>query len=102
VGYDDGRIACTDTELVIRGYYVPRGTKRIRYEWIREATLRTGDAMRIWGSSDLRHWYNLDTARPDKVTALELDLGHWIRPVITPDDPDQVVAALRAHNVPVQ
>lgn len=101
MGYDDGRIACTDTELVIHAYYVPRGTKRIRYEWIREVTVRTGDAMRIWGSGDLRHWYNLDTARPGKATALELDLGHWIRPMITPDYPDEVVATLRAHDVPV-
>jgi hypothetical protein len=29
VAYDDGTVACTDDELVIRRYYFPRGDKRI-------------------------------------------------------------------------
>jgi hypothetical protein len=36
-GYDDGKIACTDSELVIRNYYFPFGTKRIPYAAIKEA-----------------------------------------------------------------
>jgi hypothetical protein len=34
-GYDDGRVACTEDEIVIRHYYLA-GAKRIRYADIRE------------------------------------------------------------------
>jgi hypothetical protein len=34
-GYDDGRVACTDQEIVIRHYYL-MGPKRIRYDQIRK------------------------------------------------------------------
>jgi len=34
-GYDDGRVTCTDQEIVIRHYY-PLGAKRIKYQAIRE------------------------------------------------------------------
>lgn len=30
MAYDDGRVACTDRELIIRRYYVLGGAKRIR------------------------------------------------------------------------
>jgi hypothetical protein len=56
---------------------------------------------RIWGSSDLRHWYNLDATRPHKKTAIVLDLGGWILPVITPDEPDKVIGILGRHGVDV-
>jgi hypothetical protein len=35
-GYDDGKVACTGSELVIRHYYFPVGAKRIPYAAIRE------------------------------------------------------------------
>jgi hypothetical protein len=103
--YDDGRIACTDSELVIRMYY-PWGAKRITYERIRSATRRqmgalTGKA-RIWGSGDFKHWFNLDAKRPRKDFALVIDLGKAVEPVITPDDVDKVIAVLRGHAVEVR
>jgi len=53
------------------------------------------------GSGDFRHWFNLDRHRPDKQVGIALDLRtRWI-PVITPDDPSRVVAALREHGVNV-
>jgi len=36
VGYEDGTVACTYSELVIRHYYFPAGAKRIPYSAIRE------------------------------------------------------------------
>ena len=36
VGYEDGTVACTCSELVIRHYYFPAGAKRIPYSAIRE------------------------------------------------------------------
>jgi hypothetical protein len=102
--YDDGKIACTDSELVIRNYYFPAGTKRIPYSAIKEARqvpLRIWGKGRIWGSGDFVHWFNLDPGRPRKVTALVIHTDGHIRPVITPDDPAAVAAELTAKSVNV-
>jgi hypothetical protein len=102
--YDDGKIACTDTGLVIRNYYFPAGAKRIPYTAIREVRvvpLRVMGKLRIWGSGDFVHWFNLDGARPRKKTGLVIYTDGRIRPVITPDQPDQVAADLAAQGVNV-
>jgi hypothetical protein len=103
-GYDDGRVACTERELVIRYYYFPFGTKRIPYTDITEARqvpLRIMGKGRIWGSSDFVHWFNLDPRRPGKKSAVVIYTGGKIRPVITPDQPEQLAAELTAHGVNV-
>ncbi len=101
-GYDDGRVACTDQEIVIRHYYL-MGPKRIRYEQIRkvlEVPLGKAGRWRIHGSGDFVHWFNFDPGRPDKTVALVLYLlDARIRPVITPDDPQRVVEEFAAHGV---
>lgn len=100
--YDDGRIQAVSRGLVIR-WYSPLGRKRIAYDSIKSVRRRdvTWSRYRIWGSSDFRHWYNLDTTRPGKEVALVLDLGRFVRPVITPDHPDRLVSVLRKHGVDV-
>lgn len=102
-GYDDGRVACGDREIVIRHYYL-FGAKRIGYSEVREARVSPLGAMgrwRIHGSGDLVHWFNFDPRRPRKDVAIVLYLGKTIRPVITPDDPERVTAELAAHGVTV-
>ena len=103
--YDDGLVACTDSELLIRRYGALLGTKRIPYERIRGVAPMQLSGLRgrwrIWGSGDLRHWWNLDTKRPQKQVALVLDVGTRTLPTITPDDPGQVAAVLRRHGVDV-
>lgn len=102
VAYDDGKIACTDTELVIRHYYFPPATKRIPYTAIREVRvvpLRVMGKWRIHGSGDFIHWFNFDMRRPRKNTALVIRLDARIRPTITPDDPEQVATELAALGV---
>lgn len=98
--YDDGRISCDDQGVQIRWYYL-WGHKRIPYSSLESVTRRRltwiHGKWRIWGSGDLRHYYNLDRTRVRKEWALELDIGNWSVPVITPDDPDQVERVLRAH-----
>jgi hypothetical protein len=103
-GYDDGSIACTDSEIVIRNYYFPAGAKRIPYaaiKEVREVPLRVFGKWRIWGSGDFVHWFNLDVGRPRKETALVVHTNARIRPVITPDDPARVVAELTGQSVNV-
>jgi hypothetical protein len=89
---------------VIRWYGL-FGAKTVPYGRIRAATAGdmsvVGGRYRIWGSSDLRRWYNLDATRPRKKTAIMLDLGGWIRPVITPEEPDKVIEILRRRGVDV-
>jgi hypothetical protein len=102
--YDDGRIALTDDEIVIRYYYAAVGAKHIKYSDIREARqvhLGVLGKWRISGSSDLRHWFNFDPKRPGRDIGIVLHLDGFIRPVITPDDPGSIAAELTAHGVKV-
>ncbi|MGH3502360.1 MAG: hypothetical protein ACRDQA_15950 [Nocardioidaceae bacterium] len=99
--YDDGRVACTQDELLIRRYYFPVGSKRVPYEKIREVRSCPASKGRMWGSNDFVHWYNLDPHRAHKETGLIIDTGRPVKPVITPDDPDKVLAALTHHGVTV-
>jgi hypothetical protein len=99
--YHDRWIECTDTELRVRGYYFPWGTKRITYASIR--ALRRVDIgvfsgrARIWGTANPRYWASFDPQRPRKKVGLVVDLGTRVRPFITPDDPDAVEAIIRRH-----
>lgn len=100
--YRDRWIECTTEALIIRGYYFPFGNKKtILYDRIRGMReIAMGPATgqwRIWGSGDFRHYANLDPGRPHKKRALILDLGKHVRPVITPDDVDQVKAIIQAR-----
>ena len=103
--YEDRWITCEPDRLIIRGYYFPVGSKVIAYRDIRSVTPITLSFMtgswRIWGSSDLRHWWHLDPGRPHKQTALVLDVGKWVQPVITPDDPEQVAGIIAQRSHPI-
>lgn len=98
--YKDRWIECTDDAVLIRGYYLPWGSRRVPYQSIREVRrVPTGLGRgRLWGSTTLRYWANLDPGRPFKQTALILDTGQRMLPYITPDDPDAVAAAITAHS----
>jgi hypothetical protein len=98
--YDDGLVKLDSDGLTIRRYYFPLGTsKYISYAQIKGVQQwRMGPLTgkgRLWGSGDFRHWAPLDLGRPWKEKALILDIGTWVRPVITPDDADRVLALLR-------
>lgn len=104
--YNDGLVTCTARELVIRRYYFPLASaKRIPYgriRGLRQVPLtRVGGRWRIWGSGDFVHYFNLDLGRVDKSVAFVVDLGARVKPVITPDEPDRLVAAMAAHSIPV-
>ncbi len=100
--YDDGLVQLDLDGLTIRRYYFPLGTsKRISYARIKGVQEKHMGALtgkgRLWGSGDLRHWFPLDPRRPQKEKALVLDVGKWLRPVITPEDPDRVLALLQEY-----
>jgi hypothetical protein len=104
--YEDRWIRCEQDRLVIRGYYFPLGNaKVIAYRDILSVTPLALTALtgswRIWGSSSFRSWFHLDWQRPRKTTALILDLGKSVKPVITPDDPEQVAAIVERRRQPL-
>ena len=88
--------------MLIRGYYFPWGTKRVRYQDIHEVRLvpvkRFYGRGRIWGSTTLRYWANFDPGRPRKKEALILDTGRPLLPFITPDDPAAVATVISQHS----
>ena len=100
--YEDRWITCSDTHVIVRGYYLPLGTpKVIPYRDIRsvatvEMRVLTGKG-RLWGTASPRYWAHLDLRRPWKKTALVLDLGRRVKPFITPAEPDRVREIIEAH-----
>src|ERR1700735_3067413 len=98
--YEDRWIDCTPDAIEVRGYYFPWGTKRIPYSSIRSVRrVKLGaftGKWRIWGTGTPRYWASLDPERPGKDVGLILDVGRFVQPFITPDDPDGVEAAIRA------
>jgi len=99
--YRDRWIDCSPDRIQIRGYYFPWGTKRIRYSSIRSVRRVDIGAFRgrgrIWGTANPRYWASLDPQRPNKKVGLILDVGRFVQPFITPDDPDEAEAVIREY-----
>jgi hypothetical protein len=97
--YEDRRLVLDDDAMTIHDYYFPRGSRRIPYREIRgfeeyTMSLLTGK-LTLWGTLDLVHWFHLDASRPQKHKAISVNLGAWVRPVVTPDDTEAVLRILR-------
>ncbi|MFH8554656.1 hypothetical protein ACH4FE_13735 [Streptomyces celluloflavus] len=96
--YRDRWIEYTPDAVRIRGYYFPWGTKTVPYRSIRairQVTMAPANGQaRLWGTANPRYWASLDPGRAGKDTALVLDLGKFVRPFITPDDPAAVAALI--------
>ncbi len=101
--YDDGRIRLDEGGLTIRWYY-PWGQKRIPYRAMQSIAIRPLSTWRgkwrIWGSGDFTHWFNLDTTRPGKESAIEIHRAGRVIPMITPDDTDTVARIISEHLLP--
>ena len=104
MNYDDGLIAATEDSLVIRRYNALLQPKSIRYADIRSVgriPIGRLRRWRVWGTTIPGYWFNLDTGRPSKSVGFVVDAGRPVKPVITPDDPDRLVQALRSRGVTV-
>jgi hypothetical protein len=99
--YADRLIKLTDAGIEIDRYSFFVGGKkhipwhRVRSVEVRDLTPTTG-RYRIWGTSRPGLWFNDDPGRRHKSTALVLDIGAHVKPVLTPDDPDAVLAVIKA------
>jgi hypothetical protein len=99
--YNDPGIEATADGLRIKRYYLPFGDKRIPWDAIhsvgRVKVTRWRGRLRIWGTANPRYWANLDPGRPRKKQGFTLDLGRFVQPFITPNDPAAFEEALHAH-----
>lgn len=99
--YRDHWINCDDDGIHVRGYFIPWGTKHIRYGSIRGIRRVNMSSLRgkgrIWGSANPRYWASLDPKRPTKSVAFILDLGRAVSPFLTPDDPEAFQRVVRAR-----
>ena len=99
--YRDDVVKLDEHAITIRAYYWPFGSKRIPYEEIQRferRPLKSGHGQfRVQGIDLRRRWYSRDRKRGEKELAIDLDVGKPIRPVLTPDDPIEVLAILQNH-----
>jgi hypothetical protein len=102
--YDDGLIAATDDSLVIRRYNALLQQKRIPYSdihTVEQIPIGQVRRWRLWGTTIPGYWFNLDPGRRHKSVGFVIDAGKRVKPIITPEDPGGLLAALRSHNVSV-
>ena len=93
----------TTTTVVIKHYTWLRRPRRIPRTDIRHIdTFETGllsGRYRLVGISPLRprNWFSWERGRSDRSSvAVALDVGRFFHPTVTPDDPNAVVALLKA------
>ncbi len=102
--YNDGLITTTDRALVIHRYNALLQPKSIPYSEIRSVKqIPVGELRRwrLWGTTIPGYWFNLDPGRRRKSVGFVIDAGRRVKPIITPDDPDRLLAAFRSHHVTV-
>lgn len=97
--YDDATIRVDAEGVTIKRYYFPLGrSKHISFDEIAGVDVQPAGLMakwRLWGSNNLTNWMPLDNRRPGKDQLVEFDIGRRIKPTVTPDDPERVVALVR-------
>lgn len=101
--YEDKYLVCDDDAITIKDYFFPIGSKRIAYKDIRSVSemdlgLFSG-RLRFWGMDLAPYWYHLDWSRAKKRRAIVLDLGEFIKPALTPEQHDMVLAVLKEKQV---
>ncbi len=98
--YEDAGLVLDDDGITIRRYYfllsVP---KRVAYNKIRGIRAKPMSWVkgnrRLVGALNPRYRLPRDVRRATKQTLLILELGRWVKPCITPEDPARVIALLR-------
>jgi hypothetical protein len=97
--YEDAGLVLDEDGITIRRYYfLLTAPKRVAYNkirGIRAKPMSWARKRRFWGAADPRYRLPRDGHRATKQTLLILELGRWVRPCITPEDPARVIAVLR-------
>lgn len=103
--YEDAAMVLDDEGITITSYLWPRHRRRIpfaaidRYQLIELGPLSGRYRLVGLGFRRPRHFFHWDRQRSSTTTAIVLDTGRFIRPVITPQRPEQVIRVLDEHSV---
>jgi hypothetical protein len=96
---DDGLVLDEDGITIRRYYFLLTAPKRVAYNKIRGVRAKpmswASRKRRFLGAADPRYRLPRDMHRASKQTLLILELGRWVKPCITPEDPARVIALLR-------
>jgi hypothetical protein len=101
--YEDAVIRLDESGVTVKSRARPERPRHIPYTQIIAAEtveLKIGTGrFRLIGISPgrPRDWFHWDRSRSDKTTGIRLDLGRFFRIVITPDDPQAVLEAIRTR-----
>lgn len=98
--YEDAGLVLDEDGITIRRYYFPLSTpKRVSYNKIRGIRAKpmgwASGKRRFLGAANPRYRLPRGARRSSKPTLLILELGRWVKPCITPEDPARVIALLR-------
>ncbi|MGA7051725.1 MAG: hypothetical protein WBZ37_10675 [Mycobacterium sp.] len=98
--YEDAGLVLDDDGITIRRYYFLLSLpKRVAYNKIRGIRAKPMSWVkgnrRLVGALNPRYRLPRDVRRATKQTLLILELGRWVKPCITPEDPARVIALLR-------
>ena len=101
--YSDKLVEITQDTILFRDYYyIPAGSKRVRFTDLagvtgEEPTLQTGK-YRIQGTGDLRTWFPFDWNRPKRKKIFFLHFARSRRRIgFTVEDADQVERFFRSR-----
>ncbi|WP_036478314.1 hypothetical protein [Myxosarcina sp. GI1] len=111
--YEDESVICDDEAISIKGYYSPFGEDRkIPYSEIHNIKLQKlsfwSGLAQIWGKgsgtikgdrANRTYWSTFDPKRIFGGKAIAIDEGSLVKPLITPEDPDEVYRILRAKTL---
>lgn len=100
--YDDGLIAISEEELIVRQFYFPLGRERkVRLRDIRRVELKPltlwDGSFRLWGMGVRPIWFHFDSARLTKKHFIQVDTGKWLKLGLTPKNMDGAFELLRAQ-----
>ncbi|MFK8023921.1 MAG: hypothetical protein AB8G26_08155 [Ilumatobacter sp.] len=99
--YDDVAVVVDDTGVTIKNYLVPGRAKLIAFDDIVDAELitigfATGRHQLVGvGPGRPRLFFHWDRTRASKSHAVRLDVGKKLHVAITPEDPEQALAAIQ-------
>ena len=98
--YDDGLIAISESELIVRQYYFPLSrARRIPLKNIQRVELHSltiwNGLYRLWGMGVRPIWFHFDSSRFAKKHFLQVDTGTWMKIGLTPKDMETAFKALR-------
>ena len=98
--YSDKLIEVFDDSILLKNYYSPFGSKRVKYEDIEGITVyrtsRSADQYRYWGTGDFQRWYPPDFRRSKRDRIFNMKIKNkWWQPGFTVEDSQTVMDLLK-------